>query len=237
MTLQQTVSAENQTQKPHNTMSYFRFLLKNNWQQLALCGVLCFLIVFLPILLSTSELGVRDELVGDSSATQLSYEETVAKRAETQMETLGVLFVLTAGVVGVIFGMTANGYTNTKPSIHTYYSYPLRRDTLFVAEWLTRDLYFLLTGTVFYLLSALLTNSSDVASSLLSHSQACNPFKKVSTFGITLINLFLNVTSGYWMAYRIRNEKVNEPDVESVQTDKEEGAVSIPDEGEIPYGG
>ena len=71
------------------------------------------------------------------------------------METLGVLFVLTAGVVGVIFGMTANGYTNTKPSIHTYYSYPLRRDTLFVAEWLTRDLYFLLTGTVFYLLSAL----------------------------------------------------------------------------------
>ena len=155
MTLQQTVSAENQTQKPHNTMSYFRFLLKNNWQQLALCGVLCFLIVFLPILLSTSELGVRDELVGDSSATQLSYEETVAKRAETQMETLGVLFVLTAGVVGVIFGMTANGYTNTKPSIHTYYSYPLRRDTLFVAEWLTRDLYFLLTGTVFYLLSAL----------------------------------------------------------------------------------
>lgn len=155
MTLQQTVSAENQPQKPRNTMSYFRFLLKNNWQQLALCGVLCFLIVFLPILLSTSELGVRDELVGDSSATQLSYEETVAKRAETQMETLGVLFVLTAGVVGVIFGMTANGYTNTKPSIHTYYSYPLRRDTLFVAEWLTRDLYFLLTGTVFYLLSAL----------------------------------------------------------------------------------
>ena len=88
--------------------------------------------------------------------------------------------------------------------------------------------------TVFYLLSALLTNSSDVASSLLSHSQACNPFKKVSTFGITLINLFLNVTSGYWMASRIRNEKVDEPDVESVQTDKkEEGAVSIPDEGEI----
>ncbi|KAK8824087.1 serine incorporator [Blastocystis sp. ATCC 50177/Nand II] len=75
--------------------------------------------------------------------------------------------------------------------------------------------------TVFYLLSALLTNSSD----------ACNPFKNVSTFGITLINLFLNVTSGYWMAYRIRNEKVDEPDVESVQTDKkEEGAVSIPDE-------
>ena len=36
------------------------------------------------------------------------------------------------------------------------------------------------------------------------------------------------------MAYRIRNEKVDEPDVESVQTDKkEEGAVSIPDEGEI----
>ena len=69
---------------------------------------------------------------------------------------------------------------------------------------------------------------------LLSHSQACNPFKNVSTFGITLINLFLNVTSGYWMAYRIRNEKVDEPDVESVQTDKkEEGAVSIPDEGEI----
>ncbi len=87
---------------------------------------------------------------------------------------------------------------------------------------------------MFYLLSALLTNSSDVASSLLSHSQACNPFKNVSTFGITLINLFLNVTSGYWMAYRIRNEKVDEPDVESVQTDKkEEGAVSIPDEGEI----
>ena len=151
MTLQQTVSAENQTQKPHNTMSYFRFLLKNNWQQLALCGVLCFLIVFLPILLSTTELETR----ADYYDTQLSYAETVAKRAETQMETLGVLFVLTAGVVGVIFGMTANGYTNTKPSIHTYYSYPLRRDTLFVAEWLTRDLYFLLTGTVFYLLSAL----------------------------------------------------------------------------------
>lgn len=155
MTLQQTVSAENQSQKPHNTMSYFRFLLKNNWQQLALCGVLCFLIVFLPILLSTTELETRAEYLSDNYDTQLSYEETVAKRAETQMETLGVLFVLTAGVVGVIFGMTANGYTNTKPSIHTYYSYPLRRDTLFVTEWLTRDLYFLLTGTVFYLLSAL----------------------------------------------------------------------------------
>lgn len=150
MTLQQTVSAENQPQKPRNTVAYFRFLLKNNWQQLALCGVLCFLIVFLPILLSTTELETR----ADYYDTQLSYAETVAKRAETQVETLGVLFVLTAGVVGVIFGMTANGYTNTKPSIHTYYSYPLRRDTLFVAEWLTRDLYFLLGGTVFYILSA-----------------------------------------------------------------------------------
>lgn len=150
MTLQQTVSAENQPQKPRNTVAYFRFLLKNNWQQLALCGVLCFLIVFLPILLSTTELETRV----DYYDTQLSYAETVAKRAETQVETLGVLFVLTAGVIGVIFGMTANGYTNTKPSIHTYYSYPLRRDTLFVTEWLTRDLYFLLGGTVFYILSA-----------------------------------------------------------------------------------
>ncbi|MDY3941330.1 MAG: hypothetical protein SOZ09_05010 [Eubacteriales bacterium] len=150
MTLQQTVSAENQPQKPRNTVAYFRFLLKNNWQQLALCGVLCFLIVFLPILLSTTELETR----ADYYDTQLSYAETVAKRAETQVETLGVLFVLTAGVIGVIFGMTANGYTNTKPSIHTYYSYPLRRDTLFVTEWLTRDLYFLLGGTVFYILSA-----------------------------------------------------------------------------------
>ena len=143
MTLQQTVSAENQPQKPRNTVAYFRFLLKNNWQQLALCGVLCFLIVFLPILLSTTELETR----ADYYDTQLSYAETVAKRAETQVETLGVLFVLTAGVIGVIFGMTANGYTNTKPSIHTYYSYPLRRDTLFVTEWLTRDLYFCLLYT------------------------------------------------------------------------------------------
>ncbi len=150
MTLQQTVSAENQPPKPRNTVAYFRFLLKNNWQQLALCGVLCFLIVFLPILLSTTELETR----ADYYDTQLSYAETVAKRAETQVETLGVLFVLTAGVIGVIFGMTANGYTNAKPSIHTYYSYPLRRDTLFVTEWLTRDLYFLLGGTVFYILSA-----------------------------------------------------------------------------------
>ena len=47
-----------------------------------------------------------------------------------------------------------------------------------------------------------------------------------------MINLFLNATSGYWMAYRIRNEKVNEPDVEKVQTDKkDEGSVAIPDEG------
>lgn len=153
MTLQQTVSAENPSSRPRNTVSYFRFLLRNNWQQLALCGVLCFLIVFLPILLSTTDLGTRTDFLYDNYGTQLSYEETAARRAQTQVETLGVLFVLTAGVIGVIFGMTANGYTNTRPSIHTYYSYPLRRDVLFVTEWLTRDLYFLLGGTVFYLLS------------------------------------------------------------------------------------
>ena len=153
MTLQQTVSAENPLSKPRNTMSYFRFLLRNNWQQLALCGVLCFLIVFLPILLSTADLGTKADFPYNNYDTQLSYEEVVALHAQTQVETLGALFILTAGVIGVIFGMTANGYTNTKPSIHTYYSYPLRRDTLFVTEWLTRDLYFLLGGTVSYLLS------------------------------------------------------------------------------------
>lgn len=150
MTLQQTVSAENKPVKPQNTVSYFRFLLWNNWQQLVLCGVLCFLIVFLPTLLSTTDLAFRTDTVYD---VLLDREETLARYAQKQVEMLGILFVITAGMIGVIFGMTANGYTNAKPSIHTYYSYPLRRDILFVTEWLTRDFYFLLGGTVFYLLS------------------------------------------------------------------------------------
>ena len=72
MTLQQTVSAENPSSRPRNTVSYFRFLLRNNWQQLALCGVLCFLIVFLPILLSTTDLGTRTDFLYDNYGTQLS---------------------------------------------------------------------------------------------------------------------------------------------------------------------
>ncbi len=154
MILQQTVSAENPSSKSRNTLSYFRFLLRNNWQQLALCGVLCFIIVFLPTLLSTMELGkpVYNSAT-DYYNSQLSYDEVLALRTETQVEMLGTLFVLAAGIIGVIFGMTANSYTNTKPAIHTYYSYPLRRGTLFVMEWLVRDFYFFLTGTVFYILS------------------------------------------------------------------------------------
>ena len=77
--------------------------------------------------------------------------------------------------------------------------------------------------TVFYLLSALLTNSSDVASPPLSHSQACNPFKNVSTFGITLINLFLNVTSGYWMAYRIHPQREGGRARRGERADRQEG--------------
>lgn len=33
------------------------------------------------------------------------------------------------------------------------------------------------------------------------------------------------------MAYRIRNEKVDEPDVENVQQDKKDEKFEIPDEG------
>lgn len=165
MTLPQTASAEKTFVKPKNVVSYFCFQLQNNWQQLVLCAVFCFLIMFLPILLGTVEPGSHEDFY--SYNMHITYEEMLRDRAVTMTQTLGVLFTLSAGLIGVIFGMTANGYTNGKPSVHTYFSFPLRRTTLFMIEWLTRDVYFLSVGTLFFVLSAgyialRLTFSADI---------------------------------------------------------------------------
>ncbi|KAK8807640.1 hypothetical protein WA171_000593 [Blastocystis sp. BT1] len=70
---------------------------------------------------------------------------------------------------------------------------------------------------LFYLVTSLLTNPSD----------KCNPYKSSSNYWVTVLNVLFVITSGYWMAYRIRNPKVDEPDTDTKDPEKAEKLADI----------
>ena len=80
-------------------------------------------------------------------------------------------------------------------------------------------------------------NSDDVYKlCLLSYSQQCNHFTSSSNYWVTIINVILNIGSGYWMAFRIVNTETMEVEASDPEkaADGEKKTLKIPDDGKIP---
>ena len=77
-------------------------------------------------------------------------------------------------------------------------------------------------------------NSDDVYKlCLLSYLQQCNPFTSSSNYWVTIINVILNIGSGYWMAFRIVNTETMEVEASDPEkaADGEKKTIKIPDDG------
>lgn len=60
----------------------------------------------------------------------------------------------------------------------------------------------------------------------------CNPYSHTSTYFVSILDILLVLTSGYWIAYRMQSETPKEELVEDVEKKEE---VDIPEEGIVFY--
>lgn len=78
-----------------------------------------------------------------------------------------------------------------------------------------------------YLLNSLLSNPDN----------ECNPFTNASNYFVTVINVIITITSGYWMAFRIVNTEAIEKEEEDAEKGKKENTetIEIPDEDSFQW--
>ena len=132
----------------YSVRPFFGFILRQNWQHLALYTILALLVMFVPCLLSFAE-GIPDFHSYDTGELYVL----------GQMQSLNKISVVLAAGIGILAGMSAIGYINSKSHVGCWHSFPISRTKLYLIETGTRAIYFgiaILTGYISsYLLASL----------------------------------------------------------------------------------
>lgn len=124
----------------YSVRPFFGFVLRQNWQHLALYTILALLVMFIPCLLSFAD-GIPDFHSYNSSAEYVL----------GMMDSLNKIAVCLSGVIGIFAGMSAVGYINSKAHVGCWHSFPISRTKLYLIETGVRAIYYgiaILTGFV-----------------------------------------------------------------------------------------
>ncbi|MBE6541449.1 MAG: hypothetical protein E7672_03270 [Ruminococcaceae bacterium] len=139
-------STQQLSDKKYSSRTYFNFVLKQNWQNLALFIIIVILAMILPTFMFLEDL-VRAEEMGFSSA------HTILDEVEDIARNISFIGVLVSCAFAVIAGMGALSYVNSERNVGCYHSFPMKRETMFFSETLTRLIYYFVSIILGYTVS------------------------------------------------------------------------------------
>ena len=129
----------------YSAMPFFRFTLRHNLQHLALYMVIAVLLMLLPTVIVINEVSERSR----------EYVEYFMDSVASDVEVIGGLGILVAGITALLAGMSTASYVNSKTGVGCFHSFPVRREVLLGCESLTRLIYFGVTFVFGYAVSYL----------------------------------------------------------------------------------
>ncbi len=125
------MSSTKATSVKYSVRPFFGFTLRQNWQHLALYTILALLVMFVPCLLSFAE-GIPDFHSYDSGEDYI----------RGMMDSLNMIAVVLSAGIGILAGMSAVGYVNSKSHVGCWHSFPVIRTKLYLIETGTRAIYY-----------------------------------------------------------------------------------------------
>ena len=119
------------TSVKYSVRPFFGFILRQNWQHLALYTILALLVMFVPCLLSFAE-GIPDFHGFDTGEDYI----------RNMMWDLNKIAVVLSAGIGILAGMSAVGYVNSKSHVGCWHSFPVSRTKMYLIETGTRAIYY-----------------------------------------------------------------------------------------------
>lgn len=126
--------------------SFFAFNLRFYWQNFVLCLIVTLLGMVLPSVINI------DRYSG--------YHQLTERMVQSLVSDVSAIGILISIVAGVYFGMTAMAYVNSKRQVGCYHSFPLKRESIFITESVSRTVYYLISILLGYGLSYLILAAS-----------------------------------------------------------------------------
>ncbi len=118
--------------KKYTSAPFFRFTLRQNLLSLILYAIIVFLSMVIPCLMSINASGV---LMGEKVSNHY---------VKSLVETLGIIGILVSILMGVLAGMSAISYVNSKKQVGCYHSFPVKREGLYFSETSTRGIFYII---------------------------------------------------------------------------------------------
>ncbi len=126
---------------------FFAFNLRFYWQHFALCLIVTLLGMAMPSMISVDRYA--------------NYRTNLTERmVQGLMSDVSAIGILISIVAAVYFGMTAMAYANSKKQVGCYHSFPLKRESIFLTESVSRTIYYLISILLGYGLSYLVLAAS-----------------------------------------------------------------------------
>ena len=125
------MSSTKATSVKYSVRPFFGFILRQNWQHLALYTILALLVMFVPCLLNFAE-GIPDFHGYDTGEDYI----------RNMMRDLNKIAVVLSAGIGILAGMSAVGYVNSKSHVGCWHSFPVSRTKMYLIETGTRAIYY-----------------------------------------------------------------------------------------------
>ena len=126
----------------YSSAPFFGFILDHGKYQFALYLIIVLITMVLPCLFTIS----RADLRPTSVSLRIMFVE------DTMGLVIGFGFVASF-VIAVFSGMSALSYVNSKKAVGCYHSLPIRRESIFISETVTRALFYIISIAIGYLVA------------------------------------------------------------------------------------
>lgn len=120
----------------YSAKSFFKFNFRQNIQHLILYLIIAVLVLILPTVMMIED-------YYDNATFSSNYRSPA--RVIDCVQMIGVLGVFVSGGIAVLSGMSSLAHVNSKQNIGCYHSFPIRRETMYFIDSLTRTLYYGIT--------------------------------------------------------------------------------------------
>lgn len=115
----------------YSAKSFFKFNFRQNIQHLILYLIIAVLVLILPTVMMIEDY------------YDANYRSPA--RVTDCVQMIGVLGVFVSGCIAVLSGMSSLAHVNSKQNIGCYHSFPIRRETMYFIDSLTRTMYYGIT--------------------------------------------------------------------------------------------
>lgn len=140
-------------EKKYSAHAFLKFTFKRNWHQFVLYIIIMLFIMAIPcgMEIRNGDLGALGELDTEQQINEIG-------RIYTGLEQTGIIMSL---CLAVISGMSALSYVNSKKSIGCYHSFPIKRESIFASESVSRGIYYLVSVTLGYSITYIMLSAAS----------------------------------------------------------------------------